>query len=355
VKEGRLRPARTCSPEFARFFLTGYLFGCNLRAVKLRKVILKMKRAPVIVVQIIHILGPSKGEIQELNESVISIGRQASCHIRFPVGLTGVSRNHAEIVRDGNQFKLVDHSTNGTFVNGKKVKEVLLKNGDVLEFSEGGPKVSFLTQMKEIPLEEPARPTREQPREEPIFRGAPEDQQPLFSPQEAIKPQVRTPEPRKPETAAPPIIERQDEIPPQHAAMPLIIQYGPTLRSFKVLPVTLGKSSKCNFVVDHPAIFDQHAQIFFNMNEYWIMDLTGQRSIHLNGQPISLKASLKANDEIGLSSRGPFFRYLGEGRLVEMEVPPPSPGEAKGGLREEAAEVKEPKKSSSVFKKFFRS
>jgi pSer/pThr/pTyr-binding forkhead associated (FHA) protein len=310
-------------------------------------------------VQIVHIQGPSKGEIQEFSESVISIGRQASCHVRFPVGLTSISRNHAEIIRDGNQFKLVDHSTNGTFVNGKKTKEAFLKNGDVLEFSEGGPKVSFLTQMKEIPLEEPPRPAREPPREEPLFRGTPEDQHPPIAPREAMKPEVRTPEPKRPELGPPPGLERQEEIVPQHVAIPLVIQYGPTLRSFKALPVTLGKSTKCHFIVDHPAIFDQHAQIFFSRNEYWIMDLTGQRAIHVNGQPIALKAPLKENDELALSPKGPFFRYLGEGRLVEAEAPlpkepEPSVDRAKEGHREETPETRDSKKASSIFKKFFR-
>ena len=90
-----------------------------------------MKRTPVIIVQLVHMQGPLKGEIQELAESQISIGRQPSCHVCFPAKLTIISREHASIVREGNRFKLVDHSANGTFVNGKPVKEVYLK--DVLE------------------------------------------------------------------------------------------------------------------------------------------------------------------------------------------------------------------------------
>ncbi|MGC8809211.1 MAG: FHA domain-containing protein, partial [bacterium] len=115
-----------------------------------------MIQPPVIVVQLIHILGPRKGEIQEFVDPVITIGRHPSCHVRFPADLTTVSRKHAEIIREGNQFKLVDHSTNGTYVNGKRVTETYLKNGDVLTFAEeGGPKVSFLTQVKEMPAEMP--------------------------------------------------------------------------------------------------------------------------------------------------------------------------------------------------------
>ena len=92
-----------------------------------------------------------KGQIQEFAEGSILIGRHPSCHVRFPADVTVLSRTHAEIVRDGNQFRLVDKSTNGTFVNGKRITETFLKSGDVIAFAEGGPKVSFLTEVKEAP------------------------------------------------------------------------------------------------------------------------------------------------------------------------------------------------------------
>ena len=100
-----------------------------------------MKRPPIIVVQLIHLSGPLKGQIQEFAEGSILVGRHPSCHVRFPADVTALSRTHAEIVRDGNQFRLVDKSTNGTFVNGKRITETFLKSGDVLAFAEGGPKV----------------------------------------------------------------------------------------------------------------------------------------------------------------------------------------------------------------------
>jgi len=43
-----------------------------------------MATTPVIVIQIIHIEGPLKGEIQDLSDSEISIGRHPSCHVQFP-------------------------------------------------------------------------------------------------------------------------------------------------------------------------------------------------------------------------------------------------------------------------------
>ena len=108
-----------------------------------------MTTIPTIVVQLVHIDGPLKGEIQEFLDQEISIGRLPACQVQFPKNFTMISRNHARIVREGNRFKLVDQSANGTFVNGKRVTEIYLKSGDVLILAEGGPKVSFLTKIEE--------------------------------------------------------------------------------------------------------------------------------------------------------------------------------------------------------------
>ena len=107
-----------------------------------------VSNAPVKMgVQLTHLTGPMKGDIQEFSEDLISIGRDPSCHIAFPVDQASVSRKHAYIVRGGNRFKLADHSTNGTLVNGKMAKDVYLEDGDVIEVYEGGPKIHFRTKI----------------------------------------------------------------------------------------------------------------------------------------------------------------------------------------------------------------
>lgn len=307
-----------------------------------------MKRPPVIIVQLIHISGPMKGKIQEFSEKVISIGRHPSSRVNFPAELKLVSRKHAEIVREGNQFKLNDHSSNGTLVNGKRVKETYLKNGDVLEFAEGGPKVSFLTQMKEAPAEAEILPPR--PGKEPL-------REPEKGLQEESKLELQRPFEEKPPVR--PAVEEPVEIPVQKVTVPLIIQYGPTLRSFRELPITIGKNPKCGFVLDHPAIFDQHAQVFFSQNQYWIKDLTGQQSVRINGQPVAFQSPLKLNDEVALSPQGPFFRFLGEGRLAEVEEPSSEEPSISHGIKEEPAQReisrgKESKRLLSKFKKLWK-
>jgi len=253
-------------------------------------------KTPIIVVQLVHIYGPLKGEIQEFSESMILIGRHPSCHVLFPKDVAIVSRKHAQIVREGNRFKLIDQSANGTFVNGKRVKEAYLKDGDVLIFAEGGPKVSFLTKIverqhgiKDIPLP-----------------GLPQ-------------------EPEIAEVEKPSIAQAQSESNPaegisiQEIHVPLVIQFGPTIRSFKKLPVTIGKNPNCDLSMNHPAVLDRHAQFFFSQDQYCIKDLTGQMLISINGQPVNFQSPLTPEDLVALTPQGPTFRFLNGGRLAEIE------------------------------------
>ncbi len=285
-----------------------------------------MKSAPVIVVQLVHIQGPMKGDIQEFTRTPILIGRDPSCNLRFPAGLNTISRKHARITREGNQFRLIDQSANGTFVNGKRIEEAVLRNGDVIEFTEGGPKVSFLFEMREGTVgAETAPPAGAEESAGPV---PPQVQGPPVS--ERKQPE-RPAAPVRPETVQP---EPEVQPPPQPSAervsAPLVIQYGPTLRSYRELPVDIGKDTACDFIVDHPMIYDRHAQIFFSRDRYWIKDLTGKQPLQINGQPVVIQAPLNVNDELSLSAGGPVFRFLGGGRLAEIEeapaaAPPPPP------------------------------
>ena len=319
-----------------------------------------MKYPPSIVVQLIHIHGPMKGEIREFSEETISIGRNPGSSICFPVELTGLSRRHAEIKREGNQFKLTDYSTNGTFVNGKKVKEALLKDGDVLEFSEGGPKVSFLTKITDAPVEIK--------KEIPIAKAvcepdanAPLLKEPPRSPDAEITPPVEEPPPPPPLPRSEsvgnirPGGDNRVELSSQKVSVPLVIQYGPTIRSFRELPIIMGRSPKSDFVLPLPSILDQHMQILFYHGQYWIKDLSGQNQIRINGRAIDFQATLNLNDIISLTPQGPAFCFLGEGRLAEVAEPPPEVPST-DRMKENAAAKKtgtsEEKSSISIWSKF---
>ncbi|MGC8811735.1 MAG: FHA domain-containing protein, partial [bacterium] len=156
----------------------------------------------------------------------------------------------------------------------------------------------------------------------------------------------------------PPEIPRQEEIFVQPVKANLVIQYGPTLRSFKQLPITIGKNPRCDFKIEHPAVLDQHAQIFFTQGQYWVKDLTGKGLLRINRQPVSMQAPLKLNDDLSLSPQGPAFRFIGEGRLVEAmessaETPASTPSSPKEETPAEKPGDKPSPKSSSFFKKIF--
>jgi len=78
-----------------------------------------------------------------LIEKKIIIGRDASCDITLP--LEHLSRNHLSLEIRNNQLFLKDlDSSNGTYLNGKKINEAIVNSGDkikidVLTFEVHGP------------------------------------------------------------------------------------------------------------------------------------------------------------------------------------------------------------------------
>lgn len=76
--------------------------------------------------------GPEKGQHIPVSERT-EIGRALDCDISILE--PALSRKHAEIWPENDTLTLRDlGSANGTHVNGKKIDEVKLKDGDVLQF-----------------------------------------------------------------------------------------------------------------------------------------------------------------------------------------------------------------------------
>lgn len=86
------------------------------------------------------------GEAQRIIVDQIEIGRDPKCQVRYDESFSTVSRRHAAIVRDGDNWKLIQLSqTNPTFLNGRKVQsEWYLQNGDEIQLSTNGPKLGFI-------------------------------------------------------------------------------------------------------------------------------------------------------------------------------------------------------------------
>lgn len=65
-----------------------------------------------------------------LHKSVTMIGRHPTCDIVIPTTFDRVSREHAQIRREGRYFVLYDTSSAGTAVNGRRIRQQALQEGD---------------------------------------------------------------------------------------------------------------------------------------------------------------------------------------------------------------------------------
>src|SRR3990167_7247052 len=72
---------------------------------------------------------------QEIGEFPYVIGREESAS--FCIDSSRVSRKHVTIDRDGEGYILCDlESTNGTYVNGKRITQVPLTDGDIIVIAD---------------------------------------------------------------------------------------------------------------------------------------------------------------------------------------------------------------------------
>jgi signal transduction histidine kinase len=95
------------------------------------------------VPRLIVIQGADEGKQFDLNDEPLTVGRDSANKVRLHD--TEVSRRHAEFVRTPDGYRVLDvGSANGTFVNDRPIRDVLLRPGDrvqvgqsVLLFSAG--------------------------------------------------------------------------------------------------------------------------------------------------------------------------------------------------------------------------
>ncbi|HEX8191177.1 MAG TPA: sigma 54-interacting transcriptional regulator [Pyrinomonadaceae bacterium] len=85
--------------------------------------------------KVVFIAGPLKGSSFELGEEALSVGRDSTNVVRLADSL--LSRRHCRVERAGDRHVLTDlESLNGTFVNGRPVREHALEDADRVTVGE---------------------------------------------------------------------------------------------------------------------------------------------------------------------------------------------------------------------------
>ena len=75
-------------------------------------------------------------------DSTIRVGRSVDKDVVLYSAV--VSRFHLEIRRKGSDWELVSLGTNGTYVDGKRVEQVIITDGMVIRLASSGPKIKIL-------------------------------------------------------------------------------------------------------------------------------------------------------------------------------------------------------------------
>jgi len=97
----------------------------------------------------------------DTDKKEITIGRREDCDI--PLDNIGISKKHARIYRKESSYWIEDlDSTNGTLLNGEKVRSAQLAEGDTVRVIKFELKISY-------PKAQPATPTPG-PGNPPIFK-----------------------------------------------------------------------------------------------------------------------------------------------------------------------------------------
>src|SRR5689334_6989946 len=89
-------------------------------------------------------LVPATGTPVDVTRDQIVIGREPASDIVLSDG--SVSRKHARIEKQGDAWKVIDNaSANGTYVDGQRVAETALRNGQEVRFGA----VAFKVELEE--------------------------------------------------------------------------------------------------------------------------------------------------------------------------------------------------------------
>ena len=225
--------------------------------------------APLRTTLLIQLPGQSERQVR-LDRDLYRLGRGTDNEIVIPD--EGVSRHHARLERRGEAWEYTDlDSTNGSFVEGQRVRQVILQDGMRLQL---GNKAAHAVTLLFQSAAQVAGPARQRSREPAADAGL--------------------------------TIRQHKE--PTTGLIPL--------QSYQPVSghrVTIGRDPEADIHLSAPAVSRRHAVLRQASGEWQLVDLKSTNGTSVNGQRIRAPYALKPKDLVQI---GPFrLVYEGEGRL----------------------------------------
>jgi len=268
-------------------------------------------RAPTLgSIQIVHIGGKRQGEINHFLPGTLNFGRHPNCDVVFSRDALSVSRIHARLECDAMHCRLIGLGSNGTYVNGKLIENVVLQSGDVVTFSETGPKLSFIFQAGQST-------NNDSPDKTQRIDLFDQDHTDLIQ-------QIRdvTPLPGKPAqiNADYPydLFNPGSAVSAEPENRSFILHFANKLRSIDKTRVTIGRGKESDLIIDHPRLLDTHALLYYSGSNCFVANSSALRLIWLNGNLLSGDTRLRVNDVLMLNYAGPSLIYRGNGKFQEF-------------------------------------
>jgi pSer/pThr/pTyr-binding forkhead associated (FHA) protein len=223
--------------------------------------------------------------------ATLAIGREAACDI--VLSGRSVSRRHAEVVPSPRGYVVVDHSTNGTLVNGKRVEgQQLLGRGDVIRCGDE----EFRFHADPPPPPVPERPKRDSWSLDLSDEAPPGAEYRLNQTMHGI-PALRPDAPAEPaQTPAPPAA--QEPAPPRaspDAMANLVVRTGVLKgRRFpiRVPIVNVGRAEYNDIVLPDDSVSTTHAKLQRREGIWVVVDLDSTNGTLVDGERISGEAPL---------------------------------------------------------------
>lgn len=232
---------------------------------------LTSQEAPVTLCLLLSNGGAEAAERILIRSHLTLIGRSGECDIRV-VGET-VSRIHCAVRRVQTGYMIEDRSRNGTWINGQRTTNGLLRDGDVIRIGPHHLQVELTTARSTGPL--PARETGSAPLR-PVSR--------------ALR---RTPQ----------IFVRG-------------LEEGVTL-CLTTERITIGRRPGSDLRLEGEKVSRDHAEIWREGESFWLIDSGSANGTQVNGAPV-IRARLASGDQLRIGNYDCLVSFRDEDCLLHF-------------------------------------